>query len=168
MHSSRIHKAIMKKSKKFCHFVNINCMEKFQNTDPLKVWVSSFSSVDGNGISPSAIMKKNRKMATISLTSIIQKNFKLPNPQKFGSPIFWVLRETEYQHQPLWKKSNNKSAFVLSTPVAVSQGVSTLGVVYPRGCLLPLGVCSGGQVSAPGGVCSLGVCSQGGGGVCSL
>ena len=33
-------------------------MENFQITDPLKVWVSGFPSVDGNGISPSAIMKK--------------------------------------------------------------------------------------------------------------
>ena len=50
--------AIMKKLKNGCHFFHINCMEKFQITDPLKVWVSSFLSVNGNGISVSAIMKK--------------------------------------------------------------------------------------------------------------
>ena len=33
-------------------------MEKFQITDPRKVWDSGFPSVDGNGISVSAIMKK--------------------------------------------------------------------------------------------------------------
>ena len=103
----------MKKSKNGCHFVNIN-MEKFQNTDPLKVWVSSFPIVNRNGISPLAIIKKNQKIAKILLTSIIdlQKNFQLPNPLKFGSPVLWVLRETEYQHQPLWKKSKNDCYFV--------------------------------------------------------
>ena len=34
-------------------------MEQFPITDPPKVWVSGFPSVDGNGISASAIMKKN-------------------------------------------------------------------------------------------------------------
>ena len=33
-------------------------MEKFEITDPPKVWVSGFLGVDGNGISVSAIMKK--------------------------------------------------------------------------------------------------------------
>ena len=33
-------------------------MEKFQVIDSPQVWVSSFPSVDGNGISASAIMKK--------------------------------------------------------------------------------------------------------------
>ena len=35
-----------------------NHTEKFQITDPPKVWVSSFPSVNGNGISALAIMKK--------------------------------------------------------------------------------------------------------------
>ena len=48
----------MKKLKNGCLFVNIDRMEKFQITNPPKVWVSGFPSVDGNGISPSAIMKK--------------------------------------------------------------------------------------------------------------
>ena len=48
----------MKKLKNGCHFININCTEKFQITDPPKVWVSSFPSVNRNGISVSAIMKK--------------------------------------------------------------------------------------------------------------
>ena len=41
----------MKKLKNGCHFVNIDCTEKFQITDPAKVWVSGFPSVNGNGIS---------------------------------------------------------------------------------------------------------------------
>ena len=50
--------AIMKKLKNCSHFVNIDCMEIFQITDPPKVWVSGFLGIDGNGISVSAIMKK--------------------------------------------------------------------------------------------------------------
>ena len=48
----------MKKLKNGSHFVNINRTEKFQITDPPKVWVSSFPGVDRNGISASAVMKK--------------------------------------------------------------------------------------------------------------
>ena len=40
------------------HIVNIYQTEKFQITDPPKLWVSCFPSVNGNGISVSAIMKK--------------------------------------------------------------------------------------------------------------
>ena len=50
--------AIMEKLKNGYHFVNIDRTEKFQITDPPKVWVSSFPSVNRNGISLSAIMKK--------------------------------------------------------------------------------------------------------------
>ena len=48
----------MKKLKNGCHFFNINHTEKFPISDPPKVWVSGFLSVDGNRISVSAIMKK--------------------------------------------------------------------------------------------------------------
>ena len=41
-----------------CHFINIDYMEKFQITNPPKVWVFSFPSVDRNEISVSVIMKK--------------------------------------------------------------------------------------------------------------
>ena len=60
----------MKKLKNCYHFININCMEIFQITDPPKVWVSSFQSVDRNEISALAIIKK-LKMATISIISIV-------------------------------------------------------------------------------------------------
>ena len=50
--------AIMKKLKNGCHFFHIDHTEKFPITNPPKVWVSSFPSVDGNRISASAIMKK--------------------------------------------------------------------------------------------------------------
>ena len=51
----------MKKLKNGCHFFNIDHFEKFPITDPPKVWVSSFLSVDRNGISALAIMKKIEK-----------------------------------------------------------------------------------------------------------
>ena len=50
--------AIMKKLKNTCQFFNIDLTEKFPITNPPKVWVSGFPSVDGNRISASAIMKK--------------------------------------------------------------------------------------------------------------
>ena len=50
--------AIMKKSKNDHHYVNMCHTEKFQITDPAKVWVSSFMSVNRNGIFALAIMKK--------------------------------------------------------------------------------------------------------------
>ena len=74
----------------------------FKLPTPPKVWVSGFLSVNGNGISVSAIMKK-LKVAAISLISIVQKNFKLLTPPKFGSLVFQVSTEMEYQHQPLRK-----------------------------------------------------------------
>ena len=49
----------MKKLKNGCHFFNIDHTENFPITNPPpKVWVSSFLSVDRNGISALAIMKK--------------------------------------------------------------------------------------------------------------
>ena len=48
----------MKKLKNGCHFVNIDHTDNFQIIDPPKVWVSSFLSVDGNGISVLAIIKQ--------------------------------------------------------------------------------------------------------------
>ena len=139
----------MKKLKIGCHFININHTEKFQITDPTKVWLSSFLSVDRNRISALAIMKNWNGCHFINIL-IVWKNFKLlipqslalqfsgcqwkqnisvghyekiekwlpfhkyqsygkisnywtPPPPKFGSPVFQVLTETKYQHQPLWK-----------------------------------------------------------------
>ena len=95
--------AIMKKLKNGCHFINIDCMEKFQITDPHpKVCVSSFLSVDRNGISALAIMKKLKNgchFVNINHTEKIQITD--PLPPKFGSPVFQVSTEMEYQHWPL-------------------------------------------------------------------
>ena len=114
-------------------------------------------------------MKKNRKMATISLTSIIQKNFKLPNPPKVWVSNFLSVEGKQNISISHYEKNQITRVHLYCPHQWLSLGGCLLwGVVYPRGCLLPLGVCSGEQVSAPRGVCSSGVCSQGGGGVCSL
>ena len=91
----------MKKMKNGHHFVNINHTEKFQITDLLKVWVSGFLSVDGNGISASPIMKK-LKNGHHFININCMENFQITEPPpKFGSPVFRVSTETEYQHHLL-------------------------------------------------------------------
>ena len=92
--------AIMKKLKHGCHFININCTEKFQITDPPKNWVSSFPSVNGNGISVLAIMKKLKNGYHFINIDHMEK-FQINDPPKFGSPVFQVSMETEYQCQPI-------------------------------------------------------------------
>ena len=46
-------------------------------------------------------------MAAISLILIVQKNFKLLTPSKFGSPVFRVSMETEYH----WKTGDANFLF---------------------------------------------------------
>ena len=76
-------------------------MEKFQITDPPKVWVSSFPSVNRNKVSVSSIMEKLRNGCHFINIDHMEK-FQITNPpQKFGSPVFQVSREKEYQHWPL-------------------------------------------------------------------
>ena len=77
----------MKKLKNGHHFINIDCMENFQITNPPKVWVSGFLSVNGNGISALAIMKK-LKNGCHFVNIDRMENFQITNPPKFGSPVF--------------------------------------------------------------------------------
>ena len=93
--------AIMKKFWNGCHFINIDRMEKFQIIDPLpKVLISGFPSVNGNGILVSAIMIKLKNGCHFVNIDHMEK-FQITNPPKFGSPVFQVLTEMEYQCQPL-------------------------------------------------------------------
>ena len=71
----------MKNLKNGCHFDNIDCMEKFIITNPPKVWVSGFPSVDGNGISVSAIMKKLKNGCHFINIDHMEK-FQITNPPK--------------------------------------------------------------------------------------
>ena len=63
----------MKKLKNSHHLINIDHTEKFHITDPPlpKVWVSSFLSVNRNGISALAIMKKLKKYPTSHLCVVL-------------------------------------------------------------------------------------------------
>ena len=101
----------MKKLKNGCHYINIDCMEKFQITNPPLKFGSLVFQVSMEMEYQHQTLWKNWKMAAISLILIIRKNFKLPIHPKFGSPVFWVLTEMEYQCWPLWK--NWKMAAIL-------------------------------------------------------
>ena len=70
-----------------CHFININCIENFQIIDPLKVWVSGFLSVDGNGISVSAIMRKLKNGCHFINIDHVEK-FQITNPPPGSISIF--------------------------------------------------------------------------------
>ena len=75
---------------------------KLSITDPPKVWVSGFLSVDGNAKLVSAITE-NGKMAVAPQKRVLEQNFQLPTPLKFGSPVFWVSTETQNWCRPLQK-----------------------------------------------------------------
>ena len=75
-------------------------MEKFQITDPTKVRVSGFPSVDRNGISVLAIMKILKNGCHFININRTEK-FQITNLPKFGSPVFRVSMEMEYQGWPL-------------------------------------------------------------------
>ena len=75
----------MKKMKNGHYFVDMNHTEKFQITDLLKIWVSSFLSVDGNGISASPIMKK-LKNGHHFININCMENFQITDPP----PKVWV------------------------------------------------------------------------------
>ena len=138
------------KIEKWLPFHKYRSYRKISNYWPPKIWVSSFPSVNGNGISVLAIMKKLKNgyhfvnidhMEKVQINdpppppkfgspfsvcqwkqniSIIhyEKIEKWPPfckyqsyrkistywpPQKFGSLVFCVSTEMEYQCQPLWK-----------------------------------------------------------------
>ena len=65
---------------------------KLPITDTPKVWVSGFPSVDGNGKLVSAITE-NGKNGRSSQKRILEQNFQLPTPLKFGSPHESVLEQ---------------------------------------------------------------------------
>ena len=56
-------------------------MEKFQITNPPKVWVSGFPSVNRNRISASAIMKKLKTGCHLINIDCMEK-FQITNPRK--------------------------------------------------------------------------------------
>ena len=74
----------MKNLKNGYHFVNIDHTENFEITNDLKVWVSSFRSVDEDEISASAIiknLKNGHHFVNINRTNST-------DPLKFGFLVF--------------------------------------------------------------------------------
>ena len=69
-------------------------------TDPPKVWVSSFPSVDRNGKLVLAI-KKNQKNGSNSPKMHPRAKVPITVPLKFGSLVFRVLTEMENWCWPL-------------------------------------------------------------------
>ena len=65
---------------------------KLPITDPPKVWVSGFLSVNGNAKLVSTITE-NGKNGRSSKKCILEQNFQLPTPLKFGSPHESVLEQ---------------------------------------------------------------------------
>ena len=81
-------------------------MEKFQITDPPKVWVSSFPSVNGNRISASAIMK-NLKNGSHFVNIDHMEKFQITDPQSLGLPFSecqqkWNIRVGHYEKIEKW------------------------------------------------------------------
>ena len=62
-------------------------MENFPNTNPPKIWVSGFPSVDGNGILASAIMKK-LKNSHHFVNIINTEKVQIADPQKVWDSSF--------------------------------------------------------------------------------
>ena len=93
------------KLKNVCHFFNIDLTENFPITDHPKVWISSFPTVDRNGISVSAIIKKLKNVChffNINLT----ENFQLLTPQSLGlrfSECQWKWNISSSHYEKKWK-----------------------------------------------------------------
>ena len=75
-------------------------MEKFPISDPPKVWVSCFLSVDRNGISASAFMKKLKNGCHFFNIDHTEQ-FPITDPPKVGVSGFLSVMEMEYQCWPL-------------------------------------------------------------------
>ena len=103
--------AIMKKLKNGSHFVNIDCTENFQITDPPKVWVSSFPSVDGNRISVSAIMKTLKNGSHFVNMNCTEK-FQITNPPKVWVSSFPSVNGNRISASAIVKKLKNGSHFI--------------------------------------------------------
>ena len=106
----RISASAIMKNWKMAAILLISIIQKNFKLPTSKVWVSGFLSVDGNRISVLAIMKKLKNGCHFININHMEK-FQTTDPPKFGSPVFRVSTETEYQYRPLWK--NWKMATIL-------------------------------------------------------
>ena len=79
--------AITENGKNGCSSPKTHPRVKLPITDPPKVWVSGFLSVDGNAKLVSAITE-NGKNGHSSPKTCPRAKLPITNPLKFGSPIF--------------------------------------------------------------------------------
>ena len=100
----------MKKLKNGCHFFNIDRMEKVQITNPPKVWVSSFLSVNGNGISGSVIMKKLKNGCNFFNINHTEK-FQITKPPKVWVSGFPSVDRQGISALAIMKKLKNDCHF---------------------------------------------------------
>ena len=86
-------------------------MEKFQITNPLKVWVSGFLNVDRNGISASAIMKK-LKNGHHFVNIDCMKKFQITDSPKVWVSAFPSVNGNGISASAIMKKLKNGHHFV--------------------------------------------------------
>ena len=101
----------MKKLKNGSHFININGTENFQITNPPKVWVSSFPSVNGNRISLLAIMKKMKNGSHLVNVNGAKK-FQITDPPKVWVSGFLSVNGNGISASAIMKKLKNGPHFV--------------------------------------------------------
>ena len=86
--------AIMENGKNGCSSPKMCPRAKLPITEPPKVWVSGSPSVDGNAKLVSAITEMG-KMSIAPQKRVLEQNFQLLTPLKFGSPVLRVLTEMQ-------------------------------------------------------------------------
>ena len=86
-------------------------MEKFQITDPLKVWLSGFPSVDGNRISVLAIMKKMENGCHF-VNIYHMENFQITDPLKVWVSSFPSVDRNGISALAIMKKLKNGCHFI--------------------------------------------------------
>ena len=101
----------MKKLKNGCHFVNIDHREKFQITDPPKVWVSGFLSVDRNGISVLAIMETLKNGCHFVNIGCMEK-FQIIYPPKVWVSSFLSVDRNGISASAIMEKLKNGCHFI--------------------------------------------------------
>ena len=86
-------------------------MEKFQITNPPKVWVSAFSSVNGNGILVSAIIKKLKNGCHFINIDHTEK-FQITDPPKVWVSGFSSVNRNRISALAIMKKLKNGCHFI--------------------------------------------------------
>ena len=81
---------------------------KLPITTLTKFWLSGFLSVDRNGKSALFIIRKWKNDSS-SAKHILEQNFQLPIPTKFGSLVYLVSTEMKILHWLLWQNGSSSA-----------------------------------------------------------